>query len=69
MSSKRFLSLRSCFIFTREIVLMPYKNQDKEAALSRHEEPIILYVRDDIAIPNIGKKLLQLIIQKILIEI
>ncbi|SDW17041.1 ATP synthase F0 subcomplex A subunit [Lutibacter oricola] len=42
------------FMFSR--MAKKYKNNPIPTGLGRLLEPIILYVRDDIAIPNIGKK-------------
>jgi len=48
------VSLLMFFMFSR--MAKKYKNGSMPKGMGRFLEPIILYIRDDIAIPNIGKK-------------
>lgn len=49
-----FVGLLMFFMFSR--MAKSYKNSPLPTGIGRLLEPIILYIRDDIAIPNIGKK-------------
>ena len=46
--------LMMMFMFTR--MAKSYKNSALPSGMGRFLEPIVLYIRDDIAIPNIGEK-------------
>jgi F-type H+-transporting ATPase subunit a len=48
------VSLLLFFVFSR--MAKTYKSSSTPSGIGRILEPIVLYVRDDIAIPNIGKK-------------